>query len=114
MSTDDRLPGAARLQLAEGVALLHPQEQVFEAMVDGSRNQQLARNLALSTIDKRIGRLRTFLRHAEAFPWQWSAQHADEWFGDLRSVHGGLGSGLAGQRTRGVEAGEPGSDDHDP
>ncbi|MEV1173024.1 hypothetical protein [Nonomuraea sp. NPDC049784] len=77
-NTNDRLPGTARLQLVDGVALLHPQEQVFEAMVDGWRNQQLARNLALSTIDKRIGRLRSFLRHAEVFPWWWAAQHADE------------------------------------
>jgi hypothetical protein len=35
------------------VALLHPEEQVFKAMLDGWRNQQLARNLALSTIGKR-------------------------------------------------------------
>ncbi|MFD6064846.1 tyrosine-type recombinase/integrase [Rhodococcus wratislaviensis] len=57
-------------------------------MLDGWRNQQLARNLALTTIEKRAGRLRAFLEHAEAFPWQWTPQHADEWFGDLRAVRG--------------------------
>jgi hypothetical protein len=32
----DRFPGSAGLHLADGVALLHPEEQVFEAMLDGS------------------------------------------------------------------------------
>jgi integrase/recombinase XerC len=38
-------PGAAVLQLVDGVALLRPEEQVFAAMLDGWRAQQLARNL---------------------------------------------------------------------
>jgi integrase/recombinase XerC len=84
----DRLPGAARLQLTDGIALLRPEEQVFEAMLDGWHNQQLARNLAFSTIDKRQGRLRAFVAHAQAWPWQWTSQLADEWFGDLRAVRG--------------------------
>lgn len=46
-----RVPGVARLHLADEVALLPPEEQVFSAMLEGWRNQQLARNLALSTID---------------------------------------------------------------
>jgi FixJ family two-component response regulator len=58
------------LHLADGVALLRPEEQVFEAMLEGWRNQQLARNLALSTISQRAARLRAFLVHADAFPWQ--------------------------------------------
>jgi DNA-binding Xre family transcriptional regulator len=37
-------PGAVRLHLADGVPLLRPDEQVFRAMLDGWRNQQLARN----------------------------------------------------------------------
>lgn len=85
----DRFPGVARLHLADGVALLRPEEQVFEMMIDGWRNQQLARNLALSTIEKRAGRLRAFAEHTGgAFPWQWTPQHTDEWFGDLRAVRG--------------------------
>ncbi len=43
--------GAAQLHLAAGVRLLHPQEQVLEAMLDGWRNQQLARNLGFGTIE---------------------------------------------------------------
>ena len=57
-------------------------------MLDGWRNQQLARNLALSTIGKRAGRLRAFFVHAGTYPWEWAPQHADEWFGDLRSARG--------------------------
>jgi site-specific recombinase XerD len=79
-------PGAAGLHLADGVPLLRPEEQVFEAMLDGWRNQQLARNLALSTIEKRAGRLQAFFAHSGAYPWEWLPRHADEWFGDLRSV----------------------------
>ncbi|OEJ49668.1 hypothetical protein BGK72_01465 [Streptomyces agglomeratus] len=62
-------PGTARLHLADGVPLLRPEEQVFEAMLDGWRNQQLARNLALSTINGRERKARAFAAHADAFPW---------------------------------------------
>jgi hypothetical protein len=72
------LPGSARLQLAAGVPLLRPEEQVFEAMLTGWRNQQLARNLAFSTIEGREKRVRAFARHCETFPWEWSHQLADE------------------------------------
>jgi integrase/recombinase XerC len=82
------MPGAAGLHLVDGLPLLRPEEQVFEAMMDGWRNQQLARNLALSTIEKRAVRLRAFFAHAGTYPWEWLPQHADEWFGDLRSVRG--------------------------
>lgn len=79
-------PGSAGLVLADGVALLRPAEQVFEAILAGWRDQQLARNLAFSTVEVRIGQVKAFAAHAEAFPWQWSAAHADEWFGDLRAI----------------------------
>jgi hypothetical protein len=45
-----RVPGAARLQLADGIPLLRPEEQVFTAMLEGWRNQQMARNLSLALI----------------------------------------------------------------
>lgn len=79
-------PGSARLVLADGVVLLHPEERVFEAILTGWRNQQLARNLALGTIEARVNQIKAFSEHANAFPWHWSAQHADEWFGDLRAI----------------------------
>ncbi|MFJ7496602.1 site-specific integrase [Streptomyces sp. NPDC097727] len=81
-------PGAAGLHLVGGLPLLRPDEQVFTAMLDGWRNQQLARNLAFSTIEVREKTVRAFVHHADAFPWAWSPQMLDEWMGDLRAVRG--------------------------
>jgi integrase/recombinase XerC len=81
------LAGSARLALVDGVALLRPDEQVFEAMLEGWRNQGLARNLARSTVQARERQVRAFQAHAGVFPWEWTALHADEWFADLRAVH---------------------------
>ena len=78
--------GSAALSLVDGVSLLHPEDQVFEAMLTGWRNQQMARNLAPSTVDSREHQVRAFTRNAGGYPWQWSAHLADEWFSDLRSV----------------------------
>ena len=54
MAHDGQAPGSARLQLAGGAPLLRPEEQVLAAMLEGWRVQQLARNLAFSTIEKRL------------------------------------------------------------
>jgi hypothetical protein len=51
------------MHLAAGVPLLRPEEQIFDAMLSGWRNQQLARNLAFSTIEGRENRVRDFARH---------------------------------------------------
>jgi hypothetical protein len=47
------VPGAASLHLVDGVSLLRPKDQVFSAMLAGFANQQLARNLARSTVEGR-------------------------------------------------------------
>lgn len=78
--------GAVGLHLLGNLPLLRPEEQVFTAMLDGWRNQQLARNLAFSTIEGRENAVRSFIHHADAFPWTWTPQMVDEWMGDLRSV----------------------------
>ena len=87
MSNEGPLSGAAPLTLVDGIALLHPDEQVFEAMLHGWHNQGLARNLALATVKNRELQVRAFQLHAGSFPWEWMAHTADEWFADLRSVH---------------------------
>ena len=79
-------PGAARLHLADGVALLRPEEQVFTAMLAGFANQQLARNLARTTVEGRENTVRAFAAYVNAYPWQWTAAMVDEWLGDLRSL----------------------------
>ena len=81
-----RPAGAAELHLADGLALLRPEEQVFAAMLDGWRAQQLARNLAFSTVHGRVKAVEAFARHADGFPWQWGPGAVDEWCADLRAV----------------------------
>lgn len=92
-------PGSATLVLADGVPLLHPEPQLFEAMLSGWRNQMLARNLADSTIAARLREVRAFHVHNNSFPWQWSPAMADEWFADLRSVHGCARSTVRGYQV---------------
>ena len=53
MNRNGHVAGSAALSLVDGVSLLHPEDQVFEAMLTGWRNQQMARNLAPSTVDSR-------------------------------------------------------------
>ena len=80
------VPGAAVVHLVDGVALLRPEEQVFAAMLDGWRAQQLARNLAFGTIEKRLAVVRAFAAQADALPWAWRPQLLDEWLRDLRGA----------------------------
>lgn len=80
------VPGAVRLHLADGVPLLRPDEQVFQSMLDGWRNQQLARNLARSTVEGREATVRAFADYVSAYPWAWTPAMVDEWPGDLRSL----------------------------
>lgn len=80
------VPGGARLHLVDGVSLLRPEEQVFEAMLAGFANQQLARNLARTTVEGRENTVKAFTAYVNAFPWQWAPAMVDEWLGDLRSL----------------------------
>jgi hypothetical protein len=62
--------------------------QVFTAMLDGWRAQQLAQNLAFSTVARREAIVQAFAAHADALPWRWEPQMIDEWLGDMRGVRG--------------------------
>jgi len=81
----EEVPGAARLVLRAGVRLLRPDEQLFEAMTEGWRRQQLARHLAFRTIDARVAMVRRFQAFTNSYPWQWSPSDFEEWVGELRS-----------------------------
>ncbi|GGN81564.1 hypothetical protein GCM10011579_068290 [Streptomyces albiflavescens] len=80
------VPGAARLHLVDGVALLRPEEQVFTAMLTGFANQQLARNLARTTVEGRENTVKAFAAYVNTYPWHWTPAMVDEWLGDLRSL----------------------------
>ena len=81
MSTTGLSEGcSARLVLLDGVSLLHPEDAVFEAMLEGwARQQRGGRRLQPKTIRNRQGLVRRFATYANAYPWQWSAAHCDEW-----------------------------------
>lgn len=92
------LAGSAALQLVDGVSLLHPQDQVFVAMLDGWGLQQQSRFLAASTISGRRQLLGRFHRWTNEYPWQWGPQDLEEWtavaiserkatFSTVRNVH---------------------------
>ena len=79
-------PGSAGMHLAAGLPPLRPAERVFEAMLDGWRNQQLVRRLAFSTVEGRERAVRAFAAYADAFPWEWPPGLVDDWMTDLRAV----------------------------
>ncbi len=60
MIQDGQAPGSAGLQLAGEAPLLRPEEQELAAMLEGWQVQQLARNLAFSTVSKRLTAIAAF------------------------------------------------------
>jgi site-specific recombinase XerD len=61
-------------------------DRTLEQMLEGWRNQQLARNLAFGTINGREAEIRRFVADIGEFPWRWTAAMVDDWLGDLRAV----------------------------
>jgi site-specific recombinase XerD len=57
---------------------------VFEAMLDGWRDQQLARSLNEVTVAARERVVRRFRLHAGSWPWEWLPGHLESWVGELR------------------------------
>ncbi|MEV6602409.1 tyrosine-type recombinase/integrase [Actinoplanes sp. NPDC051346] len=91
--------GSAGLHLVRGVPLLHPEELVFQAMLDGWRNQQLARNLSFGTIEPRERLVWRFRNYTDASPWTWSAADADAFFAEARAVKHVSHATLLGYQT---------------
>jgi site-specific recombinase XerD len=76
--------GSASLVLVDGVALLHPEDAVFEAMLDGwARQQRGGRRLQPKTIGDRQSIVRRFMEVNNEYPWTWTAGHLDEWMTEL-------------------------------
>lgn len=55
-------------------------EAVFEGMLTGWEQQQLARNFTVATIRRRERMVRRFADHTGHFPWEWPSGDADEFF----------------------------------
>jgi len=80
----DVFAGSAKLELVEGVTLLHPEDAVFHAMLSGWARQQTARGLnAEATIAPRLSQVRHFAEFSGEYPWQWGPGRVDEWSAEL-------------------------------
>jgi len=77
----------ARLRVVGGETVGRAEVEVFEAMLDGWRAQQLSRNLSFATIDTGARVVRRFQDHAGSFPWGWTAAEMEHWAGELRVTH---------------------------
>ena len=77
--------GAAHLHVVDGVGLVDPAAQVFEAMLDGWRSQQLSRNLAFPSIDSGARVVRRFRADSGRFPGEWAPADLESWCAHLRS-----------------------------
>ena len=72
--------GSARLELAAGVRLLHPEDGVLAGMLAGWEKQQVGgRRLDPATVRGRLGVVRAFVGFSGEYPWRWSAGAVDEW-----------------------------------
>ena len=59
---------------------------VFEDMLTGWKQQQLARNFTAGTIRRRESLVRRFVNHTGHFPWDWTVGDADEFFAHEGSI----------------------------
>jgi site-specific recombinase XerD len=73
------LAGTAALHLVSGLALLHPEEQVFEGMLTGWASQQTSRFLNPVTVRARDRLVRRFGAYTNDYPWRWSPADVEEW-----------------------------------
>ena len=79
-------PALARLHVVGGESLEGSEDQVFEALLDGWRAQQLSRNLSFATIDNGARIIRRFQDHAGSFPWGWTSAEFEAWAAQLRET----------------------------
>jgi hypothetical protein len=79
-------PGSAPCGLvAAGALLLRPDEQVFAAMLDGWRDQQLARGLSRGTLEPRLAMVGRFQAYTNDWPWAWRPVDVEEFLAELRT-----------------------------
>lgn len=80
------LPGAAHLELLDGVVHLDPKPAMLEAMRSGWTRQQQTRFLnEEGTIKPRIAPVHRFVEFTNAYPWEWRPADAEAFIARLRS-----------------------------
>jgi len=72
------VPGAAHLELVDGVLHLDEQSAVFEAMLRGWACQQRSRLLTVGTVEPRVRLLRRFQDFTGEYPWRWTPGDVEE------------------------------------
>ena len=82
-----------------GAIPFNAEEGVWLAMLDGWAEQQTARNLSASTVDKRRTIVTRFRLFAESYPWSWSTPMVDEFFLELRALRGASHSTVLGYQN---------------
>jgi site-specific recombinase XerD len=82
------LPGAACLELVDGVIHLDPKTALLEAMLAGWVRQQRTRFLNEDgTIQPRVSLVRRLVDFTNAYPWQWRPADAEAFIEHLRSTN---------------------------
>lgn len=72
----------ARL-FGDGIRPLRLEQALFEAILAGWVRQQRARCLSETTIGPRERFVRRLVDHAGLWPWEWRAEHLEDWIEDL-------------------------------
>ncbi len=83
------LPGAAHLELVDGVVHLDPKPAMLEAMLVGWVRQQQTRFLnEEGTIKPRVALVRRLVEFTNAYHWEWGPADAEALIAKLRSSSG--------------------------
>lgn len=79
----EELPGSARLELVQGVTLLHEEDAVLEAMLSGWATHRLSRNLTHGFVMSDISSVRSFFAFTDQYPWHWTPAMMEQWSTEL-------------------------------
>ncbi|MFI0448490.1 tyrosine-type recombinase/integrase [Actinomadura sp. 6N118] len=94
------VPGAAHLELVEGVVHLDPKPAVLEAMLAGWVRQQQSRFLnEKGTIAPRVLMVRRLVGFTNAYPWEWTPADGEAFIAHLRSPNRDRPIGMSTGRT---------------
>jgi len=82
------LPGAAHLELVDGVVHLDPEPALLEAMLAGWARQQRTRFLNdKATIQPRVSLVRRLVDFTNDYPWEWRPADAEAFIEHLQSAN---------------------------
>jgi site-specific recombinase XerD len=81
------LPGAAHLELVDGVVHLDPKPALLEAMLAGWVRQQRTRFLKDVTVQPRVSLVRRLVEFTNAYPWEWRPADGEAFIGHLQSAN---------------------------